>query len=110
MVTILFFTGLRAGELRSFTQLTLLNLLENGNGDILQPKTQAFRKIVLSDHGKNVLQAMRDDILLICPEENSLLFPFKDSKGNKLIEFINQRLQPYAQRFGLKFTYFHFSN
>lgn len=104
IVIILFFTGLRAGELRQFTRMMLLDLIKTGDADILQFKTKAYRKVVLSQHARKVLEAQRDSIDVICPEDDSLLYPFRDPKGNKLIESINVRLKPYAERFNLKFT------
>lgn len=104
MTSILFFTGLRAGELRSFTRRTLLDLIENGEVEILQTKTNAKRTVIFSENARYMLKTQLKSIYAVCEYEDTPLYPFQDPQGNKLIESINAGLEPYAEKLNLKFS------
>jgi hypothetical protein len=47
MSTILFFTGLRVGELRDFNREKLLDLIDKGQVELFQTKTNANRLVLM---------------------------------------------------------------
>jgi hypothetical protein len=51
MSTILFFTGLRVGELRDFNREKLLDLIDKGQVELFQTKTNANRLVLMPKYG-----------------------------------------------------------
>lgn len=52
MCTILFFTGLRVGELKLFNRGKIMELINARRTDIFQPKTHSLRSVLLSKYGR----------------------------------------------------------
>ena len=104
MSTILFFTGLRVGELRDFNREKLLDLIDKSQVELFQTKTNANRLVLMPKYGRRTLKTLRVSIDTVCPNDDTLLYPFKDNKKNKIVEFINDFLKPYCQEFNIKLT------
>lgn len=104
MVAILYFTGLRVNELKQFHRQVLLHLIENGKADIYQSKTKALKTIILPESAKKVFKHLKVAIDTVCPNKGDFLYDSPDPQNNKIVEYINKRLKPYADEANLNLT------
>jgi integrase len=104
MCAILFFTGLRINELRQFDREVLLSLVDKGQAEILQAKTKAWKTILLPEAAKKVFKHLKVAIDTACPHNEDFLYTSEDPSKNKIVEFMNKRLKPYADEANLRLT------
>ena len=85
--TILFFTGLRIGEVAPVTEEMLEEIVEQGTMTFYQPKVNKYRTIRFTSYGVETIKRVFLKNIKIIFDHNKALYPLPESSKNNIEKF-----------------------
>lgn len=103
---LLFFTGLRVGEVAYTTETMINSLIKYGKCEFYQPKVNKSRICFLPANGLQYLEKVKDDIKQVFHSDSKngeeiILYPYIETSHDKWITLINSFLFDIAKENGL---------
>lgn len=111
-VVILFFTGLRGGEVGHTTEAMIHSLRTNQRAEFYQPKTNSQRICYISTNAEQYFDRIQQDIQYVFSPLHKIplglteltLYPFITTSQDKWLKLLNDRLRPYGIKYGIIIT------
>jgi transposase InsO family protein/integrase len=111
-IVILFFTGLRAGEVGFTTHEMINSLRKNQKAEFYQPKTNSQRICYISNNAQQYFDLVQQDIQYVFSPLHKIpsgateltLYPSINMSQDKWLKLLNDRLRPYGKKYGIILT------